>query len=114
MSIAMKRYTASEPIAPRSHDPDQLRVLPAQDRRAARAARPYRGPAAGAVAGIRLVHVWCRRLDPGLHARDRGAPARDARAGRRAARVGRGRTRRRTVGPGGALPTGKAAARANE
>src|SRR3546814_7751366 len=82
MSIAMKRYTASEPIAPRSHDPDQLRVLPAQDRRAARAARPYRGPAEGAVAGIRLVHVWCRRLDPGLHARDRGAPARDARAGR--------------------------------
>src|SRR3546814_4531970 len=75
----MERYTASEPIAPRSHDPDQPRVLPAQDRRAARATGPYRGSADGAVAGIRLVPVPCRRLDPGLHARHPGAPARDAR-----------------------------------
>ena len=42
---------------------DFLRVLPAQDRRAARAARPHRGAAEGAVAGIRVVHVRRRRLD---------------------------------------------------
>src|SRR3546814_12782693 len=94
----MERYTASEPIAPRSHDPDQLRVLPAQDRRAARATGPYRGSAEGAVAGIRLVHVRCRRLDPGLHAREPGALALDARSGRRAASVVTVRPPSRAVG----------------
>src|SRR3546814_738944 len=79
--------TATRPGNPYGRQrPDFLRVLPAQDRRSAFAARPVRGEAAHAVARVRLVHLRRRWLDLVLHAGNHPAPARKARAGCRAAR----------------------------
>src|SRR4051794_35048682 len=71
--------------------PDFLRVLSAENRRAARAARSHRRAPEVAGTGVRVLHLRRRRLDTELYVGNRAPPQAGARARGGAARVVHGR-----------------------
>ena len=106
----MERYNLGRTHPTARHDRAQLRVLPAQDRRPARAAGPYREQAQGLRAGIRVLHLRRRRLDVELYLRDGAPPQPAPRPAGRAAPVLRGRHARGNPRTAQAVPRHRRAA----